>query len=130
MECPSSDANIDVFPKFVAAGESDEDLDTIGVAVLAPATCSTGGPAHGRDDDNLAVVSLVLWTMTPSSRVPTEAAPTKPQWSFSIVELDTMVSTRCLAMWYDGDITLLTLAFKFDVAPVIKQQGQLLRPSP
>jgi hypothetical protein len=25
---------------------------------------------------------------------------------------------------------LLTLAFKFDVAPVIKQQGQLLRPSP
>jgi hypothetical protein len=107
-------------PQVCCRGESDKDIDTIGVAVLAPATCSTGGPAHGRDDDNLAVVSLV----------PTEAAPTNPQWSFSIVELDTMVSTRCLAMWYDGDITLLTLAFKFDVAPVIKQQGQLLRPSP
>ena len=42
-------------------------LDTVSVSAVAPATYSKGGLAHDRDGDSPAAVSLVLWTMTPSS---------------------------------------------------------------
>ncbi|KAK1615206.1 hypothetical protein QYE76_020723 [Lolium multiflorum] len=69
MVWQSNNAIVDVFPKLVASMENYEDLDlhTVSVATLAPSTYSTGGLAHGRNGDNPTAVSLVLWTMTPSS---------------------------------------------------------------
>jgi hypothetical protein len=96
MECPSSDATVDVFPKLAAPAESDEDLETVSVAALTPATCLTGGLAHGRDGDSLTAVSLVLWTTTPSSKAPSTTTPTSPWRSSPVLELVSTTPTRCL----------------------------------
>jgi hypothetical protein len=63
-------------------------------------------------------------------KAPAEAATTRSRQPFSVLELDTMVSTRCSARWSDNGIALLTPEFKLDVAASIKQHGHILRPSP
>ena len=58
VECPSSDATVDVVPKLATSTESVVGFDS--VDALIPATCSTGGLAHGHDGDNLTAASLIL----------------------------------------------------------------------
>jgi hypothetical protein len=129
VECHSSDATVYVLAKLAASEESDEDCETVNVASVTPATCSTGGLAHGRSGENHAAVSLVLWTTTPSSKAPVEATPTPSQRPFTDLRLDTMVSTRCLARC-SNDIACRHLPTKLDVTPSIRQQGKWLRPLP
>ena len=63
-ECPSRDATVNIFPELASPVGHDEalDIDTVHVAAPMPAICSTGDLAHGRDDYDPMLVSMVPWS--------------------------------------------------------------------
>jgi hypothetical protein len=128
--CPMRDTTIDVFPKLVASELSDKTMKIDSVSLLAPtaAMCSTGGLTHG-DVNNPVVEPLITRRVTSSSTAP-KPLPTPPQQISSILELGTLPLTRWSGLCLNDDIGVLTPTFQLDVTLSIKQQGQMLRPSP
>ncbi|XBH60443.1 hypothetical protein VPH35_115044 [Triticum aestivum] len=117
--CPSCATAEESAPTSSAALPSSMTVSNIPSELAAP-VC---GLYHNTDRDDLVASCLVPWSAPTSFTLPHEASPMPLRWLFTVIDLDNFAITKCSTDCLDYNTSN-------DVASVIEQKIQVLRPLP